>query len=59
MFNKMMQVLKAKMDNGNGGYEWNCDADDFYSAMHEMACAEVISREQWEIVNKFVAPYCK
>ena len=29
MFNKMVKVFKEKLDNGNGGYEWNCDAEVF------------------------------
>ena len=55
MFNKMIKVFKEKLDNGNGGYEWNCDAIDFYNAMYELAAAGVITSEQWNVVNKIVA----
>lgn len=54
MFSKMLNTLKVKMDNGNGGYEWNCDAEDFYNAMREMALADIITRKQWDTVNDFV-----
>lgn len=55
MFSKMIKVFKAKLDDGNGGYEWNCDAIDFYNAMYEMAEAGVITNEQWNVVNKLIA----
>lgn len=58
MFNKMMNVLKVKMDNGNGGYAWNCDAEDFYNAMYEMAIAKIITSEQWSKVNEFIDNNC-
>lgn len=54
MFNKMIKVFKEKLDNGSGGYEWNCDAIDFYNAMYELAVAGVITSEQWNVVNKIV-----
>lgn len=54
MFNQMMQVLKAKLDNGNGGYEWNTDAELFYDAMREMALADIIKPSQWHCVNSFI-----
>lgn len=54
MFNKMIKVLKEKLDNGNDGYEWNCDAEDFYDAMYEMALAGILTDEQWNIVNSFI-----
>lgn len=50
----MIRVFKEKLDNGNGGYEWNCDAIDFYNAMYELAVAGVITNEQWNVVNKIV-----
>lgn len=53
MLYKMIKVLKAKLDDGNGGYEWNCDAEDFYNAMREMALAEIITAEQWHYINSF------
>lgn len=55
MFKKMMEALKAKLDDGQGGYAWNSDAEEFYDALHKMACAEVITREQWDDVNKLIA----
>ena len=54
MFNQMMQALKAKLDDGNGGYEWNCDAVAFYDAMREMALAGIVKPAQWHCVNSFI-----
>ena len=54
MFNKMVKVFKEKLDNGNGGYEWNCDAEDFYNAMYEMALAGIITDAQWKLVTDFI-----
>lgn len=54
MFNKMIKVLKVKLDNGNGGYEWNTDAELFYDAMREMALAGILTEEQWHCVNAFI-----
>lgn len=51
MFGKMIKVFKEKLDNGNGGYEWNCDAVVFYNAMYELAVAGVITPGQWEVIN--------
>lgn len=59
MFDKMLNVLKLKMDNGMGGYEWNSDAESFYDAIWEMAFAGVISAEQWKKVYEFVRDYVK
>lgn len=50
----MMETMKAKLDNGNGGYEWNCDAEDFYDALYQMALAGVISQKQWKKITDFV-----
>lgn len=54
MFNKMIKVFKEKLDNGNGGYEWNCDAFHFYNAMYEFAAAGVITKQQWESIIAFI-----
>lgn len=59
MFNKMIKVFKEKLDNGNGGYEWNCDAEVFYNAMYEMAVAGIITAEQWYAVNNFIEKIVK
>lgn len=57
MFDKMTETMKAKLDNGNGGYEWNCDAEDFYDALYalyQMALAGVISQKQWKKITDLV-----
>ena len=54
MFNKMFKVFKEKLNNGCGGFEWNCDAINFYNAMYEMAVAGVITNQQWESITAFI-----
>ena len=54
MFTKMMATLKAKLDNGNGGYAWNSDSETFYNAMYEMAVEGIITENQWKKVCTLV-----
>ena len=54
MFSIMMDVLKSTMDDGNGGYVWNSNAESVYSDLWDMACAGDISWQQWNMVNEFV-----
>lgn len=54
MFNKMFSVLLQKLYDGNEGYRWNSDAENFYSTMYEMALAGIITDEQMAIVDEFV-----
>ena len=46
MFAVMLRVLKLKMDDGNGAFEWNSEAESFYEAIREMALGGVISEAQ-------------